>query len=220
MFKRRYPVRSIVKLEEILPTSQIDTRQPVDWILDRTFFRPRDAIVFMNECLRRGEGRSKISIDVLRSAESVYSSGRMLSLEEEWAYEYPMLRTVAALLSKRNGVFPMSEIREDEATNVIGSLVEKVDSYDPMVSAAKQYVDTAGADYRDFSRKAVCMLYQTGMVGVKLAPHQPVFWSYQDAPVIAMDKLGETVDIHVHKTFWQALNVTNKHQLRAAIRSG
>ena len=47
---------------------------------------------------------------------------------------------------------------------------------------------------------------------IKLAPHLSVQWSYIDEPLLQREKLSEEADLHVHKTFWIALNVTTKHR--------
>ena len=53
--------------------NQIDKRSSEDYILDRTFFRPREAIIYLNECFARSVGSSRINVGVLRQAQ-----GRLL----------------------------------------------------------------------------------------------------------------------------------------------
>jgi hypothetical protein len=82
MFERQY-TRQNVHLSEVFISGQIDQKSPADYILDRTFLRPREAIIFLNECLARSEGRSSISIQIIRQAEVPYSQQRLVSLEDE-----------------------------------------------------------------------------------------------------------------------------------------
>jgi hypothetical protein len=52
MFKRQY-TRAGVRLADIMPNNQIDQRSATDYMLDRTFFRPREAILFLNACIAK-----------------------------------------------------------------------------------------------------------------------------------------------------------------------
>jgi hypothetical protein len=210
LFRHRY-TQETVKLEKILPPNQIEQRSATDYILDRTFFRPREAILFINECIARADGRARISVDILRTAEGTYSTKRMASLAEEWAHEYPLLTTTANIVQKRNARFQLRDIDEEDATKLMALVLEKDEgSRDPIAKAAKNYLAQSGADYRDFVKLAVCILYQAGLIGVKLAPHLRTQWSYLDEPVISADRLSETTDVRVHMTFWLTLNVTSR----------
>lgn len=214
MFRRRYTAQ-VVNLADILPSNQIEQSNATDYILDRTFFRPREAILFVNECLSRSEGRARISVDLLRTAESTYSSKRMASLAEEWGHEYPLLTVSATMLHKRPDRFQLKDITEDEATRTMALLLEKGEvSRDPAAAVARTYIDQTGADYRDFVRRALCIFYQVGLVGMKFASHMRTQWSYLDEPTISPDRLSETTGIRIHKTFWLALNVSPRTRRR------
>jgi hypothetical protein len=52
LFKRKY-TKDGVRLSDIMPQNQIDKRSSEDYIIDRTFFRPREAIIYLNECIAR-----------------------------------------------------------------------------------------------------------------------------------------------------------------------
>lgn len=87
MFKRQY-TRDGVKLSDILPSNQIEQRSAIEYILDRTFFRPREAIIYLNACIAKAEGKSRITVQILRQAELVYSQQRLVSLADEWRRDY------------------------------------------------------------------------------------------------------------------------------------
>lgn len=212
MFRRRYTGEG-VKLADVLPPNQIEQTNATDYILDRTFFRPREAILFVNECISRSEGRARVSVDLLRTAESTYSSKRMASLAEEWGHEYPLLTSTASILQRRPERFLLRDVSEEDATKAMALLLEKTEgSRDPMVAAARGYLDQSGSDYRDFVRRAFCIFYQVGLVGMKFAAHLRTQWSYLDEPRISPDRLSDTTGIRIHKTFWIALNISARHK--------
>jgi hypothetical protein len=76
-------------ISDILPTANNARGKPIDYILDRTLLRPRDAIAFTNECLAVGIGKGKLSWVEIKKAERTYSSKRLLALRDEWKGTYP-----------------------------------------------------------------------------------------------------------------------------------
>jgi hypothetical protein len=100
MFKRQYSGQH-VDLADILPSNQMSQRKPLDYILDRTFLRPREAILFMNECIRQSAGQARINTTTIRQAESAYSQKRLTSLCEEWSRPLPNLGTALRNLLHR-----------------------------------------------------------------------------------------------------------------------
>jgi hypothetical protein len=58
--------------------------QSVDYIIERTWMRPRDVIDFFNSCIKHAEGQAKFSKAVVKEAEGEYSRTRLVSILEEW----------------------------------------------------------------------------------------------------------------------------------------
>ena len=56
--------------------------------------RPRDAILFFNECIKAAEGKPRISKAGLKSATAAYSEQRLKSLSQEWVLHFPYLDEV------------------------------------------------------------------------------------------------------------------------------
>lgn len=46
---------------------------PIEYIIERTLYRPRDVLQFVNECFKIALNRERISWDSIHKAESVYS---------------------------------------------------------------------------------------------------------------------------------------------------
>jgi hypothetical protein len=107
----------------------------------------------------------------------------------------------------------MSNITEEDANRLITAMSEKhATSPDRVAVAARAFFEKADANYHDFLATVIPILYQVGLVGVKLAPHMGVQWSYLDEPLIRAHQLSDSTDLHVHKTFWSTFNVTTKHR--------
>jgi hypothetical protein len=97
-----------------MPTELMQKRSPVDYILDRTFQRPREAIIHLNECIARSEGASRISAQIIQQAESNYSQQRLRSVADEWRREYPFLVEYCRLLERRAIPFRVSDLTMED----------------------------------------------------------------------------------------------------------
>ena len=62
---------------------------PWTFILDRTLFRPRDVISFLNECLPYATGKSRLTWTAVHRSELEYSKNRLLALRDEWKPTFP-----------------------------------------------------------------------------------------------------------------------------------
>jgi hypothetical protein len=82
---------------EILPTS-VNKVPVMDYILARTFMRPRDVIMFCNACISQARGNPQITPIMVKEAEGEYSRKRLRSLADEWVADYPFLMTLVELL--------------------------------------------------------------------------------------------------------------------------
>ena len=54
-----------------------------DYVLDRTFMRPRDVISFVNHILEHAHNRTSFSYSVIKAAEQDYSVERVTAIEDE-----------------------------------------------------------------------------------------------------------------------------------------
>jgi len=76
-------------IAELLPNANNAMGKPLDYLLDRTLLRPRDAIAFANECLGLGIGKPKLAWVDIKNAEQPYSEKRLMALRDEWKETYP-----------------------------------------------------------------------------------------------------------------------------------
>ncbi|MGB5904465.1 MAG: hypothetical protein WBH00_16610 [Xanthobacteraceae bacterium] len=208
MFKRKY-TKDGISLSDIMPTNQIDRRSSEDYILDRTFFRPREAIIYLNECIARSAGSSKITISVLRQAEVSYSQQRMVSLANEWKREYPNLGRAARFLDHRKTPFKIEDILEDEAKSLALRILEHTPAtIDPLYEWSEKYFLGGSVTYVEFLQEITAIFYQVGLVGIKPEPHLGRQWSFEDDPTLERAQIKPQAQIDIHKTFWAALGAS------------
>jgi hypothetical protein len=207
MFKRKYTTDGVT-LKDILPNNQIQQRTSLEYILDRTFFRPREAIIYLNECIKRALGSSKISANVLTQTEVAYSQQRMKSLGDEWKREYPNLEVAAKFFEHRETQFRIEEIALHEAKSFALSILESPTQFkDPIYSACERYYLEDKLSTLDFMREIVAIFYHVGLCGVKPDAHLGRQWSFLDEPELEGGQIKPDAQIDLHKTFWAALGV-------------
>jgi len=83
-----YGVEPPTNLEYILPADTENNLSATDYILQKTLMKPRDAITYLNMCIREAAGSDRISWADIRSVEVKYSSSRLHALRDEWKDPY------------------------------------------------------------------------------------------------------------------------------------
>jgi hypothetical protein len=189
-----------------MPKNQIEHRSSIDYILDRTFFRPREAIIFLNECISRSEGQARVGIQLLRKAEIYYSEQRLRSLANEWRLEYPCLSEATALLTHREIPFTIESITTDECQRFAEKILAECKcADDPVFHLSEEFYTSGGQSQQEFLMGLIEVFYHVGLVGIKLEAHHNRQWSFEDEPLLARGRLRPSSSIDVHKTFWGAL---------------
>jgi hypothetical protein len=209
MFKRQY-TNSNVTLQDILPTNQIEKRSALDHILDRTFFRPREAILYLNKCISRSEGSSRITITTMRQADVVYSQERLISLADEWRREFPNLRNAVSFLKRRDTPFTAEGVSPDDCDRLALSILESSEGSDTIYALAEAYYLASDLTEKQFITAMVALLYQTGVVGIKPDAQLGRQWAYLDEPTMDVSQLRDDAKVDVHKTFWAALGISRR----------
>jgi hypothetical protein len=209
MFCRQY-TRQDVALSDIMPKNQMNKRSALDYILDRTFQRPREAIMFVNECIAGSEGSSRISPQVIRTAELNYSQQRVISIVDEWRREYPYLKTYMKLLERRTTPFILADISFEESRKFALDVVDCNQS-DMITTLCEEFYIADDPEGRYPILETVMQALQhVGVIAAKLEPHLAVQWSFEGALSPFKGKLKPDTHIYVHDTFHAALGIARQ----------
>ncbi|EIE1397003.1 hypothetical protein KDX52_004373 [Escherichia coli] len=87
LIKNKYQSSRTITMKDIF-NFEIDNVYADDYILDRTMLRPRDAISFVNYCLKECDGHVSINQDIVLMAEEKFFSSRKRALVSEWGTIY------------------------------------------------------------------------------------------------------------------------------------
>lgn len=207
VYKKQYTSES-VSFNDVFPSSK-NGAQAIDYIVERTLYRPRDAIQFANECFITALGRDRISWRALHAAEANYSMKRLKSLWEEWSEYYPALEHSVEILRGLTTPFTRSALSGKNLESVSLELHElKLD--DPCVKAIKKFYS---ADSKisisefDVIAQLLMVFYHVGIIGIKISTLDTFIWSHCDQPRITKGEVKRSNQIKIHKMFRHALEI-------------
>nr|ELR5101410.1 DNA repair protein [Providencia rettgeri] len=165
---------------------EIDGVSADDYILDRTMLRPRDAISFVNYCLKECDGNVSIDKDIVLIAEEKYFSSRKRALVSEWVSIYKNISIYVDSLS----LLPISEfstdlIDESKKNLILTYILDKVASTDDELHSKI---------VMNFD-ELVNVWFIVGVIGIKRTQSLFIYSSY-DKPNLDITDMKRTFVIH------------------------
>ena len=96
IFISRYTSQPIT-FNDIAPEKANDIKC-FDYLIERTFLRPRHIIMFINACITKSVGKSKFTWTTVKEAEALYSGQRKTAIKDEWGETYGLIDQAFNLL--------------------------------------------------------------------------------------------------------------------------
>lgn len=193
-----------VTLRKLLP-ERIEKADPIDYIIDRTLYRPRDVIAFFNQCMEEAQGKARISQEVLLKAESSYSLDRLRALADEWSSDYRLLVELCFCMKHFPSHFVQGDI-EGELVERLFELLTKPEAQRAMDDELLQKLSSAIAagDNSSALSSYFRAMYRVGVVGVKPSEGIGVHWSFRGQELV---HVSEDARHHVHPIFHRVLSI-------------
>lgn len=203
LVRHRYTRRQVTHVD-VLP-ERIGKRQTVDYMLDRTMLRPRDVILFFNQCIERAADKPRISVQMVRDAEGEYSRLRLRSLFQEWHSDYPNMNACVQLLKNRPPVFGIVDIEPSSVTELCLRFEISEPTRQDVISTSMHTVFEGGMSPEEFVKEAVEMFYRVGLVGLKLSSGDSTAWSIHGRRSISSAEITAETRVSIHPCFWRVL---------------
>lgn len=207
LVKRRY-TKDLVSSKDILPAT-VDGESPLDYIFSRTFNRPRDVILFINQCIDRAEDHAAITANNIKKAEEEYSYKRLQSLATEWLTVYPNLEQILMLFHGVKDHFPVSDITEnfllERFTDVSDQILDM--TKDPIVRLLNKLFSEESSNFNSIRNTLLRELFITGFIGIKSSPSSTTKWSTDTRLSIAPGQLKPSSLIFIHPMFFRGLDI-------------
>ncbi len=195
-------------LTALLPKVNKKAGDPTAYILSRTLLRPRDAILYLNECIREAVGKDRIPWETITKAEKRYSQDRLIALRDEWSDPYLDIDKLFEQFRRR----PWRLTRE-ELTEVLDYIA--VLPSDSMFRGQNWLMPLCNPIYSAGARswyelygKLLEILYTISFIGV-VKGNRAIF-AYNDGSLLKVHSyVPDDMQFEVHPAFRSALALTN-----------
>lgn len=157
---------------------------PFNYLVKRTFLRPREVIQFIHECQRRAPSdATEISKGTLREAEERYSLWKVEDLKQEYRNRYPEFER--ALEALRQGFHRYDSLAEFE-----GYLQERI----------PDLMESIGA------RRVIELLFNASVIGVRLGNAGTARFRCEDSDLL----LPAAGGVYVHQSLYRGLSIRER----------
>jgi hypothetical protein len=205
LYKSQYTTENVTWDDISIP--DIDGKPSFDYLVARTFLRPRDLIIFVNLIIKAAGGNPVITKKNITSAEVEYSEDRRRSIEDEWKLVYPYLALLVSHLKNHTVNFLFNEFSEGPVDELALQIATRFGGVaDNVLHSAKSLLDNPGKARREeFARALVVCLYRVGVVGIRLNANSGFQFSYANRPTLRGDEISLENRCYIHPMLWQAL---------------
>lgn len=204
MLRSQYTKQDLT-FDDVFPAGKGKGEKAFDYMVKRTLMRPRDLIMFVNECLQLVEGKSQIPLTMIREAEANYSRKRLDGLADEWQSDYPNLLTYTRSLRR----LPLS-FTLDDMEAALGDFIDEVVVQLPDSDSIYRLIDrvtSSGGNLRSLSRELVRIFYRCGIVGIKPTEYDEIQWSSRERTSVSDNLPEANTKLQVHLAFTRALGI-------------
>jgi len=184
----------------------------LEYILERTYYRPRDIISFFNKIIENANNKTHLTNNLIKNAEPSYSIERLHGLEDEWNENYGDISKLCKFLFGVHNGFNIYNIKEDSFADLLFSN----DYADALKGEALIHLeewkksDLKPSDFRKFLSEILFILFKIGVIGVKRKPELKTEFFYNSETSINPSDFLNDGKIYVHKALFSVFKVNSK----------
>lgn len=199
--------------KDILPASLAGkkaTGDSVDYLLKRTWMRPRDVIEFFNICIEHAEGKARFTKEIVVLAEGEYSRLRFRSLADEWKSEYPELAAfVTGLLSKASSSFALNHLADKTVEDFCLKFAtdKKHSDKQGILTELAESVAHLQISANECRQRIAAILYRVGAVGLKISATAGFQWADNGTYGVSPSEIAADCGVAVHPALWRVLGI-------------
>jgi hypothetical protein len=186
-----------------------DGKSGFDYMLERTFLRPRDVISFVNHAIENANNKSYFTLDIIKKAEIFYSIDRLHAIEDEWGENYGDLKNIFTFLHAKYNGFKIKNIKEDEFESVYFD-ENYLDNYRGDLLEAVRKWKTDEYKFTSFLKDIIYILYYIGIIGIKKSASYHTCFFYDKELILTKNDITNDCKIYVHKAFYSVFKINTK----------
>lgn len=192
-------------------TDQVSGNDSFSYLIDRTLYRPRDIIAFVNECIEQAIGKDKVSLRSIRVAEQKYSPDRFNALRDEWRALHPLLLDYCRPLLKRPRKFPLFGITDQDWEDLVLNLAVSPHAGTDVVGRKALHLAQLGDKFsHQIAHCWLDALYKIGVIGIRTASGVPIKWAYNDRQFLNEGDYHNDSTIYIHPMLWIRFGVASR----------
>lgn len=208
--KSKY-TRAKLEFYDIFPR-EVRQKATLDYILEKTLKRPRDAILFVNECFKAASGRTEMTPILVQEAYRNYSASRRLSILEEWNDVYPDLKDHLEFVSGWKSRTQFKDISIHQINKQLLKYLGKDISKDSVSMSMVKLVNAKGDVSAAYEasvqlQKLLYALFAVGAVGLIFPPANHVVWAGSQFGGMSETAIDLETVIVIHPMLANALGV-------------
>ena len=210
LFKHQYTNVNI-SFEDLFPSTNSRNGDAWQYLLQRTFWRPRDILHFVNYCLSQSVEKNLVEWSAIYRAEKEYSKDRLKGLYEEWYDIYPSLQYMTYILSSTKEIVSIEDLHQALSEDVILNLYQvfkKNEINDEVTSIIYNFIDENICHKDDVTFEVLSCFYRTGIIGISDNLPDSFDWSFRHSSHKSSFECSQSKWIKIHKMFHQALHIT------------
>ena len=194
----------VTRLRDLLPSRRRGERA-IEYILSRTLMRPRDAIMFLDESLRRNGPPKRVTWGHIEAAEKEYSKERLLALGDEWKDPYVGIDKVFDAFRGAKAVMTPRDIEkrlEDAALLASDACIAKW-----LLPLCEGMLSGSATSWSSRYVKLIRFLFNLGLLGL-VSPSGERAFQYTDSSAADSESaVVRAVGFVIHPAFCLALEV-------------
>ena len=209
LFKHQYTNVNI-SFEDLFPSTNSRNGDAWQYLLQRTFWRPRDILHFVNYCLSQSVEKNLVEWSAIYRAEKEYSKDRLKGLYEDWYDIYPSLQYMTYILSSTKEIVSIEDLHQALSEDVILNLYQvfkKNEINDEVTSIIYNFIDENICHKDDVTFEVLSCFYRTGIIGISDNLPDSFDWSFRHSSHKSNFECSQSKWIKVHKMFHQALHI-------------
>lgn len=171
-----------INIDEVFEDGEMrGSISPFNYLVKRTFLRPREVIQFLQECQKRSASDAiEIKKDVIRMAEERYSAWKVEDLKQEYRRLYPHFAELLESLRQ-------TQHRYNSTEEFITKLEEKAPELCKIHT----------------SRELMKTLFNASVIGVRLGNSGTARFRCEDADLM----LPSAGSVYIHQSLYKGLNI-------------
>jgi hypothetical protein len=203
-------------LTSLLPLPKKKNQESAsDFILSRTFLRPRDLIDFLNRCFDVSESLSRISWSTLEKIEVEYSESRLKYAFDEWRDSFYGIPATYPVIRRLGSKFVLKDISDDDVYAILEHA--RCNDCEWLGELSIKHFNHS-MSLADVKVEIVKALYLVGILGLKHPTSHRIFYSFDRG--LSTQDLVPDAELQVHKMFRTALGIFANNEPVASTEVG